>query len=269
MGMIGLSTARITQASLNNLSSNKIALQAQQYAATKASIINATKYDNLVTQNKTQIPNSNFYDEVIIGQEELYPGNDEILQKECSINIYNKNELLPRYSLKVIKTSKSIGSSLPIGSIIPWYGNLNNMPNGFVLCDGKNGTPDLRGKFIAGAGSEYKLSDTGGENEVKLQAEQSVSHFHYFGYNKTSNNGQFPCIREASTIPVYPTVNGVKVTASKWNGSNGGNWWGWDSGGADYLLSNLVTSVSYGLDASKPHENRPPFYALYYIMRLE
>jgi len=38
---------------------------------------------------------------------------------------------------------------VPVGTIWAWYGDSSNVPEGWVLCDGNNGTPDLRGKFIA------------------------------------------------------------------------------------------------------------------------
>ena len=41
------------------------------------------------------------------------------------------------------------------GMIILWYGDTNNVPTGFALCDGTNDTPDLRDKFVVGAGSGY------------------------------------------------------------------------------------------------------------------
>ena len=59
------------------------------------------------------------------------------------------------------------------GMIIAWYGNTGNIPTGFVLCDGNNNTPDLRDRFIVGAGSAYSPGDTGGSKDAVL-----VSHFH-------------------------------------------------------------------------------------------
>jgi len=41
--------------------------------------------------------------------------------------------------------------SLPIGSIIMWQNEIEEAPSGWSICDGNNGTPDLRGKFILGA----------------------------------------------------------------------------------------------------------------------
>jgi hypothetical protein len=48
------------------------------------------------------------------------------------------------------------------GMIKPWYGSTLDIPTGWVLCDGTNGTPDLRNKFIVGAGGSYALNATGG-----------------------------------------------------------------------------------------------------------
>ena len=59
------------------------------------------------------------------------------------------------------------------GMIILWYGNTNNVPTGFALCDGTNDTPDLRDKFVVGAGSAYTPGDTGGSANATL-----VSHSH-------------------------------------------------------------------------------------------
>jgi len=56
------------------------------------------------------------------------------------------------------------------GIILLWHGAIVDIPPGFVLCDGNNGTPDLRDKFVVGAGDSYAPADTGG----------SVNHNHDF-----------------------------------------------------------------------------------------
>lgn len=267
MSMIALSTAKISQAGLGSLNSSKIALQAQQYAAAKADIIKATDYDEITAQAIEEIPNSNFYDEVILGNETLYPGKDDIYQRICTINVYQYGDVLPRCSLKVAKTSVDLRPSVPPGSILPWRGNLADMPEGFALCDGSNGTPDLRDRFIVGAGNEYNLNDTGGEKEVLLEAEQTASHYHRFGRHNGNNNGYF--LTSTGSFQLAPLASWMR--AGKWNGSGGGGYNGWDGGSGTNFSSgqNLVTSLAIGVDATKPHENRPPYYALYYIMKLD
>lgn len=52
--------------------------------------------------------------------------------------------------------------AVPENVITPWSGAIANIPSGWSLCDGNNGTPDLRNKFIVGAGDTYDPDDTGG-----------------------------------------------------------------------------------------------------------
>ncbi len=51
---------------------------------------------------------------------------------------------------------------LPAGIILLWFGSIASIPSGYVICDGTNGTPDLRDKFVVGAGSAYAVDDVGG-----------------------------------------------------------------------------------------------------------
>lgn len=55
------------------------------------------------------------------------------------------------------------------GMIVMWHGLSSEIPAGWALCDGTNGTPDLRDRFIVGAGSTYALNATGGAATVNLE----------------------------------------------------------------------------------------------------
>ena len=59
------------------------------------------------------------------------------------------------------------------GMIIAWSGSVADIPTGFVLCNGSNNTPDLRDRFIIGAGNNYAVDATGGSKDAVL-----VEHFH-------------------------------------------------------------------------------------------
>ena len=153
ISLTAVSLAKVHNLALNTLSSNKTAMQAQQYAAAKADFVKLVKYDNLTAQNRTIIQSSNGYqDEVIISPESIYPNNNKIKQKLCTINVYKGNEPIPRSTLIVTRLSTSVDNSVPKGSILPWYGKISDIPNGFALCNGKNGTPDLQNRFIVGSG---------------------------------------------------------------------------------------------------------------------
>jgi len=51
---------------------------------------------------------------------------------------------------------------IPSGGIIMWSGSIGSIPAGYYLCDGNNGTPDLRDRFVVGSGTSYAVGNTGG-----------------------------------------------------------------------------------------------------------
>ncbi len=55
-----------------------------------------------------------------------------------------------------------------VGMIAMWDGWLSEIPPGWQLCDGTNGTPDLRGRFVVGAGAAYYVGQTGGVEKYRL-----------------------------------------------------------------------------------------------------
>lgn len=67
--------------------------------------------------------------------------------------------------------------ALPTGIILLWYGAIVNIPAGWVLCDGNNGTPNLQDRFVVGAGDSYPPWDNGGAT-VHNHGFTSDGHFH-------------------------------------------------------------------------------------------
>ena len=135
--------------------------------------------------------------------------------------------------------------AIPVGGIIPWWGVEADVPKGWAACNGQvsNGvrTPDLRSRFIIGAGGgSYPVTKTGGAEAVALTAAQMPAHTHelygrYCGYTLRHNN-------DAEVITYYDKS--------------------WGS-----MSKRINTSESAG--GGQAHENRPPYYALIYIMRVE
>ena len=165
MSMIALSTAKISQASLNSLNSSKTTLQAQQYAAAEATLLEAAAYENLTEHGREEIDNSGYDSEVTLSAESIY--EDDIMQRTATINIYYGNETLPRYTLKKLLLSAKAGSSLPIGTIMPWASTSNPDDGTWLECNGqscsaypelvavlgRSNVPDYRGVFLRGYGS--------------------------------------------------------------------------------------------------------------------
>lgn len=70
---------------------------------------------------------------------------------------------------------------VPIGSIIMWYKSTSLIPAGWVLCDGANGTPDLRGKFVVGVAEDADKGDPFGadtHNHTNSVAQAADNHVH-------------------------------------------------------------------------------------------
>lgn len=145
---------------------------------------------------------------------------------------------------------------VPVGGIIMWTGT--NLPDEehWAICNGqkKNGkqTPDLRNRFIVGAGSSYNVGDVGGANSVELLEEQMPKHDHkYVGDDQLDELVK----KENGTVGDYI----YNYDASSQRSGNARRYWTSYRGG----------NSSLGDGHSVPHENRPPYYALYYIMRVK
>lgn len=82
--------------------------------------------------------------------------------------------------------------SVPTGLIAIWSGAIVNIPAGWTLCDGTAGTPDLRDKFVVGAGNTYAVDATGG----------ATTHNHPF-----TGDGHFHTINAGTGIGAGTNIN--------------------------------------------------------------
>ena len=89
--------------------------------------------------------------------------------------------------------------AIPSGIICLWSGSVDNIPDGWALCNGENGTEDLRDKFVVGAGRNYAVNATGGNTSqnvnlsgntgaTTLTVNQMPSHTHTFTGSSTTTN---------------------------------------------------------------------------------
>jgi hypothetical protein len=132
-------------------------------------------------------------------------------------------------------------SSVPTGCILIWSGAIGNIPSGFIICDGTNGTPDLRDRFVLGAGNNYAVSATGGSTDAIV-----VSHTHTLtdpghshNYDKAvstapQSGNSTPCFVGNTSTPTSTATTGITIASAGTSGANA---------------------------------NMPPYYALCYIMK--
>lgn len=159
-------------------------------------------------------------------------------------------------------------SSVPTGCILLWSGSIGSIPAGWALCNGNNGTPDLRNRFIVGAGSTYAVNATGGSADSIV-----VSHTHTgtTGNPNTSLTGTFRFNDDSAGSDAYfradslsGVFSGTSVTGAFANIS-GVNTTADGIVNIDATHTHNFTTASSG--SSGTNANLPPYYALCYIMK--
>lgn len=174
---------------------------------------------------------------------------------------------------------------LPTGGIILWSGTIATIPAGWALCDGTNGTPDLRNRFIVGAGDTYASADVGGANSVTVPASshshtltvdnhtltvaQLPAHSHtgwkagrfqrYGGGDtglvapgETGDAGSLPEVNPTPDTSINSTMTNEPITQE----AGGGQGHNHTASAANATIDAVVL------------ENRPLYFALAYIMKL-
>lgn len=170
-------------------------------------------------------------------------------------------------SAKMIALSSAY--MFPQGSICMWSGV--TVPAGWYLCDGTNGTPDLRNRFIVGSGNGYNIGATGGSNTVTLQTTDIPIHSHtlslsgvsiasagnhshvWYSVNNDSNYADYPGFYGTDSLYARTSRNYVTSVNVPTSGSH------------THKLSGNGSLGSVG--SGSAHENRPPYYALAFIMK--
>lgn len=177
-------------------------------------------------------------------------------------------------------------SSFPAGGIIIWSGSSASIPSGWLLCNGTSGTPDLRDRFVVGAGSTYAVGATGGQNTIT----SVPAHTHGVGNLANASDGVHAHNGSTSTTGAHTHnlvgtggsdgslsgIVGIGFTnvARNQNSISGGsntvtsagdhshNFTTANAGGHTHSISGSTASTG---NASV--DVRPPYYALCYIMK--
>jgi len=135
------------------------------------------------------------------------------------------------------------------GMIVLWSGAIVDIPSGWALCDGNNGTPNLRNRFVVGAGATYAVDASGGNTIAQLAAVQLLetnlpahTHTTLSGGSHLGHCSDTEGVAAGSDV--YPVTECLGAQGTHVHGPTGS------------------TGDGTTLDLS------PPYYALAYIMKL-
>jgi microcystin-dependent protein len=163
---------------------------------------------------------------------------------------------------------------IPYGVIVMWSGSTSKIPPGWALCNGSRGTPNLRNRFIVGAGDDYAVRSTGGKDRVTLKKQEIPEHHHALkdgidgSTGETTSDGshvhnykdRYRTSNEDAVAGLNRNTLDNITTESKSTGSAGNH--------NHDLKGDSGDGSSDGL-AGSSHENRPPYYGLAFIMKLK
>ena len=146
----------------------------------------------------------------------------------------------------ILGTIPAVASVLPTGMILLWSGSIGSIPAGFLLCDGTNSTPDLRNRFVIGAGSTYSVNQTGGSADAIV-----VSHTHTATVTDPGHLHTYSLFN-ATTAGGSSSTDSMRSLTSATNTSTA-------------VTGISVTNATAG--TSGTGANLPPYFALCYIMK--
>ena len=189
-----------------------------------------------------------------------------------------------------LATTAFVHNVMPTGMIIMWGGLVSAIPAGWALCDGTNGTPDLRGQFIIGAGGAYNTGDAGGNSTLNLTTAMLPAHTHSFSAtaNTTSAGAHTHSASTTITDPTHTHNPGVNIISSS-TGTLAGYLGGYGSALYNTQIASASTSISAATSvtsaathlhsvtvsgntsqtgAGQSIDIRPPYYALCYLQKV-
>jgi hypothetical protein len=154
------------------------------------------------------------------------------------------------------------GSLVPVGAILMWSGPADKIPEGWVLCDGQNGTPNLVERFIRGTSGKEGTPQVGGS-----------------GGDANHTHTVFPSIE---VLPGGAHSHEVPKAWQKYrfqgqlaySGSKGWNVYSWTAGYNEAWISSTKDAEPHGHSVTakvtmSQEANLPPWYALCFIMKVK
>ena len=149
---------------------------------------------------------------------------------------------------------------IPEGVILMWSGATTDVPSGFTLCDGTDGTPDLTDRFIVGAGGSFNVGDTGGQETVSFSDSTTAEVF------RSDNSIQ---IVNGNESPPFDIGVGDSVMAYGTDFRTGlDNPRTIEIEARDAADEPTVDRLEADVSVSDSDDNSPPFFSLAYIMKV-
>jgi len=167
-------------------------------------------------------------------------------------------------------TVNNVVPTVPRGTIIMWSGDEADIPTGWRLCNVESNLvikgetlhiPDLTGRFIVGADtnrSEYTVGNTGGVAQVTLDVAHLPQHRHEYA----NDDEPWKDMQDGKKKVVGNVINRVKDQVYGFDFSDG-------SGGTKGTLYETPKTGGDKNGNTVPHENRPPYYALCFIIKVD
>jgi microcystin-dependent protein len=153
-----------------------------------------------------------------------------------------------------LATTAFVRNIIPTGLIVMWSGSVASIPDGWLLCDGTNGTPDLRNRFIVGAGDTYAVAATGGSADAIV-----VSHTHTATTSITDPGHTHTFTARGDD----GTLQGLGYGVVGYDVDIGAGAGGMASATTGITAATTVNSQG----SSATNANLPPYYALCFLMK--
>ncbi len=207
---------------------------------------------------------------VVLGADPAKPLDRSRFTGETWIGIKVGNDTeMPRQKFSSVAYAFQAGDGgVPKGGIIMWSGAVDAVPAGWALCNGQNGTPDLRDRFVIGAGLGYSPGTTGGV------ATNNIAHSHGLSAESpgttSAGDHQHPVnlTTGAATHNMVSPDNGHAGWATLIDHTHNINGFTDWVGGHTHTVNLHSHGGATATAGNSTLDNRPPFYALAYIMKL-